>query len=458
LSPRRAALLKSLTIEELEVLKTDPRFFFGGPAFEESAEPSLSSMASVSAGNSQASVMRPPSHPAESPVEELIFFFTPLREEKDAPVEVYVKRLRAKLAAPAASGPPTPAASQSGRLGAGASTGSLPLSAVADTLLRWGLVPSTSEGKGADSSLMESRLESSPASCPPQTQERMPCQGRRPAVRKDAASPTLKRMREINNKREATDIRLAEERREAMAQREARNLQRAQEQQEELQREAQKTQEMLKVRRADAKERKQQLDAEAAERAELANVDAMEKMLHAEERSFDMSEQRRQKALDTLETWSHGVDRADAYLRRVEHDTIAKAEQSWSNYMDKIWRLGVSRHTQVENSMEASNSLKAAFQTSLVQKIKEEQLQKSAAIDKAMHERLEAASLRRQTGQMGTRYNFVEKAFGPQASSFDLKSHTVSIDRRKPAWKKNAASWARVSGTFSEPSLSQTFS
>merc|ERR1712048_189140 len=92
--------------------------------------------------------------------------------------------------------------------------------------------------------------------------ERMPCQGRHPAVRSDMPSPTLMKVREVYNRRDEADARWVDDRREAMVRRFALNDFKAQEQLRERQLETIKQKELHKVRMLEAQEKKEMYDAE----------------------------------------------------------------------------------------------------------------------------------------------------------------------------------------------------
>eukprot|EP00928_Gymnodinium_smaydae_P086317 TRINITY_DN7034_c1_g2_i1.p1 TRINITY_DN7034_c1_g2~~TRINITY_DN7034_c1_g2_i1.p1 ORF type:complete len:451 (+),score=81.34 TRINITY_DN7034_c1_g2_i1:90-1442(+) len=175
-SPRRVCILDNLTLDELDMLRMNSRFFFA-QAFENED------------GRSQ---------PED---EELIDFFACARgPDREMSVGEYVHKLRRKLV-------PAPSLAEKDIWAAA-------------------LAP----GEGEAGALAEDVSQE-----PPEPLEFMPCMGRRRAVRNDMESPTLRKAREVLVRKELADRKVVEDRREAMAQREALNAFKAGEQQREMQ-------------------------------------------------------------------------------------------------------------------------------------------------------------------------------------------------------------------------------
>lgn len=342
---------------------------------------------------------------AGEPVEALIEFFTPTREEKDQNVSVegFAQRLRAQLQLEAANAkiPELPILSPPCRQGGEGVTGPL---------------------------------------------EMMPCMGRRPGARKDEQSPTLAKVREVYNRKEEADAKWMEERREAMLRRINMNEFKASEQKRELQLEAMKTKETAKVRMLEAEERKAIADAQAQERWELLDASWNTRMIEAHNMAVDALEERRAKAQDTLDMWQDGVERCERHLRNTERQKIAHAEVKWNKYMEKLWKLGMEKHSTLNSQAQKNDELRTKIQTSLLEQQKEQQRAYSEKVASDLEAKLEAANYRRINAQRGNRYKLIEKAFGHEALGYDAKFHSYATDRRLPQWKESTATWDQHEG------------
>lgn len=265
-------------------------------------------------------------------------------------------------------------------------------------------------------------------------------------------------MREVYNKREEADQRWVDERREAIARRLALNGFKAQEQQRELQLQVFKQKELHKVRMLEATERKEILDAECQEKAEIADAEKAQLLARSGKAANETNESRRECARLSLDKWHTGVQRADKHRRREEVTRIREAQGNWEHYMLRLSHLGEARHNHLESHGQKNDKLKTRIQCSLVQQLKDQETMKSDALAESIDTKIQLARERRHMGQFGTRYNFVEKAFGAGSAGFDVKDHSIAVDRRQQSWQRSAAEWSKLKPSFSEPSFSSTAS
>jgi len=286
--------------------------------------------------------------------------------------------------------------------------------------------------------------------------EMMPCLGRHAAVAHGMESPTLSRVREVYNRRDAMDAKWVEERREQMARRLALNSFKAREQQRELQLQVFKQKELHKVRMLEAEGRKANHDAISAERADLMGAAKAERLEVANEKRDMKVEQKREAATCALENWEHGVRRAANSLRDQEIERHTLGKHHTYHYMNRLSDIGEARHNRALTQAQRNDELKKTIQTSLSKQIKERQAEDAVAASKAIDAKLEGAERRRQEIRLHNRYKFAEKAFGAHAPYFDHKHHAVSVDRRSRSWQQSAEAWEQLKPSYSMPSFSVT--
>lgn len=391
-SPRRTRLLESLDFEELDMFRSEPRFYLQVPALLEGA-------ANCSVGGRSAEQETKP----DDSIETLVAFFTPSRQEKNnaVPASVFARRLREKLAAEASE------------------------------IVAVQLPPPDSDRPFPDASTMSMTLE------------KMPCQGRRPAVFSDARSPTLMKVREVYNHKEQTDAKWLDGKREEMVRRLNLNEFKAKQQQRELQSLANRQKELHKERMLEAEERKALADATLHERWRQLDAEMKERMLNAHNQAVDAVEATRARASATLENWEKGAMRSEFSLRQQEAVKIRRAEEKWQVYMGRLWDNGRRLHSGAESQSQKNHKLRTQIQISLRQQLADEQEEESKALKAAVSAKLEAAERRRSDHIKGSRYNLVEKAFGAVASDYDPKYHCYHADRRSKAWSRSAAAWRK---------------
>jgi len=414
-SPRRTRLLDNLDDTELDMFRKDPRFFLESPA--------LDADAGAPGGGKSATLKNADAEElADESVEELIEFFTPTRQEKDnnVSVPVFTRRLRVILAAQAAE-----------------------IAAIES--------PEPQPRPVLDPSVAAMELQ------------KMPCQGRRPAVRKDEASPTLRKVREVFNRKEEADAKWIEDRREALIRRVNINEFKSKEQQKETAALFSKQKELTKIRMLEAEERKAQADASAQDRWEGMDADFQRKMLVANNQAVDALEAKRAKATQTLDEWDHGMRRCEHYLRAQEREQVASAEQKWHGYMEKLWKHGDRKHNSEDSQAQKNDQLRTQIQESLMAQQREQQKNHARQIAEEVDAKLEAAAVRRRDNMRGARYNLIEKAFGAEAMGYDAKYHSYHTDRRGLVWKSSSEDWQKQrvtlgggsppSGSASSPAL-----
>jgi len=405
------AICNSLSQQELEELVRDPCFFLADP-----------SLGSQKEGGSEPSLSGASDEVEASPEDGLVEFFTIPREEKAMPVGAFVQKLRARLA---------PVISP---------RGGTPSSVV---------VRGRGGGHLGDDSTEEEAILQACLSY--SDLGRMPCQGRQPACRFDEASPTLARVREVYNRRDTADAKWVRDQQEAMIQRAALNAFKAREQQREATAQFRHHHALHNARIQECQARKVNYDAGLKRRTEIAEAESLGRLDQAVERAEDILEAKREHATEVLERWQENVEKAEQYRQQMEHDLFLYGQQSMEVYRGKLYKMGMAKLNRGESQAHKNDVLKTRIQASLSAQQREVQRQREDHFEKKLESKLEGAAARRWTGQRGARYNFVEKAFGSEAYAFDVKHHTVSVDRRGPSWKKTI-------GQSSEPSLSRTFS
>jgi hypothetical protein len=260
---------------------------------------------------------------------------------------------------------------------------------------------------------------------------------------------------EVYKKRDQQDEQIMQERRATMDRRHAINAFKAHEQQREEQLKTMKQVELHNIRMAEADERKALYDAAAQEKMDALEKTKLRRLVKAAEKADDTVEKKRDKAIEALEVWRAGVERADRYNKIAELGLVEEAEQKWSNYTSRLWKLGADRHHAPESRQRQDALLKVKIQKALVEQIDEKRKKEGRARLEALEEKLEAAAERRKQALMGSRYNLIETAFGRGALGFDAKNHSVHVDRRGAAWRRNVQAWElqKKALSLSEPNL-----
>mmetsp|Transcript_102681 Transcript_102681/g.162300 ORF Transcript_102681/g.162300 Transcript_102681/m.162300 type:complete len:725 (-) Transcript_102681:21-2195(-) len=461
LSPRRSALLRrtslldSLSLDDFEMLRKNPEWFFSGPAIASAAHPSSPSPSSgasplPSSGGRVGSSSTLPSqiesnagssmtgNPGFRGTEshdstndcvfpDLVNFFSPTREDNRLPVAQYVQRLRAKNSTNVDV--PKAVAYSNGDMEVGEYWKSL-------------IEP---EEEQEETEVKDDE--------PPLPLEMMPCCGRHPQIRDDGKSPTLLKMREVIAKKNEQDTIWLEDRRKALEGKSVVNASKAGEQQREHLLEVLKQKELHKAKRLQAEERKLQMEADRQQRTDLQNLKKIHQVMNAGEKAEEVKEQKRVQVQASLEKWHEGVTRASQQARRAEVAKRREGERSHKKYLERLNAIGESRQTIATTQAQKNDELKADIHTTLSLDMAERQHQERVARAEASKKKQEDAAIRRQKAKWGFRYCFSERAFGANAGDFDAKHHMVAVDRRGDSWRKSANEWARIKGTFSMPEL-----
>jgi len=402
-SPRRTAIMDALTLEELEMLRHATNFFFTTDLSTPVASPPDHGSGGLEdESNTAAGLGADGFADLDNGLQELVEFFTPGNDDKEIPIERFSQRLRAQLADPLEriindatstatrpSGPPLPP-------------------------------PNWDQG------------------------ERMPCQGRQPAERSDAASPTFAKVREVYKRRDVADAHWFEERHQTMAERAALNAFRASEQDRERKLEVLNRKELHALRMQQTEDRKAALDEDMRQRAEQRELKIAQSLWHASEHADDAVEAKRNKATMSLDKWHGGVVRSERYLHQKDRQMIEEAERKWGQYSMRLWKMGMERHENQESVSRQSGVLRAKVQNSLRGMLAERRCEHAVSIAEALEERQQAAAERR--AKVHARYRLVDRAFGPQSCSIDAKNHWATADRRDESWQ-------RTSRSRSEPAL-----
>lgn len=442
-SPRRTALLDSLSLEELDLMRERPEFFFTGNPIAGAVKDEQQvddRMKSFGGSSGSFSSTAPPAkklfkEPVDAEVfEELIEFFSVPSTEKEVDVRIYRKKLRESLLA-------------------GAGPHNTLTGGTASAEINWReklcrRIASDDPKPPEEEPQVEENIPSGPL-------EMMPCLGRHPTVRADQASPTLEKVRVVYERRDQQDAQWMDDRRDAIERRSALNSFKAREQQRELQLQEFKQKELHKVRMLQAGEKKAALVAEEIEKTEVMGIQKIHKLRAANERADRFIEDRRDQAAVDLEAWHAGVMRSFHLVKQKDHEKRKAGERQHEKYMARLESVGESRAATRENRSQGqlNDELKGKIQTSLVAQIQEQEIQKSLERGQALKVRLEAADFRRRIHQTGNRYGLCEKAFGANSSGFDAKSHSIAVDRRKSSWRKTAEAWHKMEHSFSAPSM-----
>jgi hypothetical protein len=312
-------------------------------------------------------------------------------------------------------------------------------------------------GQSEDESPRRKDVAAEPPLPPPM--EMMPCLGRHPQIRCDHESPTLMKVREVYKRRDEQDARWVEERREAITRRIELNAFKAREQQRELMLQDFQQKELHKVRMLQAEEKKSMLEAERNERAQLLNIQKIHRLLAANERAEDITEDKRNLVSANLDEWQAGVAKAIHHTHRQEIELRKEGERRNQEYMERIMAIGEIRQQGNSNPQAQRNDqLKKNIQNSLRSQLAEQHHQENLARAELTKAKQEAATVRRHNAMHGNRFGFAESAFGARASGFDAKYHMVAVDRRANPWQQNAKIWSQMRESFSMPQLPRSTS
>lgn len=393
-SPRRVCILEALSLEELDMMRRDPWYFLEGhpsqgPDPHEPAESDVSTLAADGTAS----------------IQGVIDFFTPAREEKDLPIGTFAKLLRAHL-------------TSSGQKNEKQAEG------VDAAWIRWRTASMAAAASTVPCAASE-RVHEDPAHAWRAT-ERMPCLGRRPAARTDCESPTLTKVREVYNRRDAVDVKRAEERLEAMDQRLARNAFKVMQQQREAQSELVKAKELHQVRMLETEERKAALEAEDKERIAKLEAARMRQTLSASRKAEEMLESKRDRVCESLEAWYTGVQRGERRMREKERKAIHASEEYYQKYMTRLHNMGETWHGPAETHVQMNEKMERRIQSSLSDQLKDQRRLDCIALAEAIDAKLDAAALRRQLQH--ARYNLLDRAFGTQAPQAGVRLAAVASE------------------------------
>jgi len=398
-TPRRRYILDSLSLEELNMVRQGPRWFI-----ESSSETGV--LASERGEDD-----------ANEGLESLIDFFTPARKDKDMAIDLWVQQLKARLSA--ASAMDAQDRSDAFQMGSWAGTSS------GSTRGAFLTQPSTDSFKeGFHESLMTS------------TSTTMTYPTRRMPIQKDEASPTLQKVREVFNRKEALDAQLLEEKELAMEERVVRNAFKAQEQKREFELTNFKQKELHKVRMIEAAERKLAIESQAQERLDNLELAKLRRLRQALDHADEATERKRDTATQHLEAWRDGVDRSEKYQKKKDRQAILEHRRNEEDYINKLLKVGEMRANISETQAQKNDKLKQRIQVSLMDQIDEKRRYESDVLSVALEEKLDAARHRRQQGL--SKYNFLEKAFNGEKIGFDPK-YAFTPSRTGDSWEKKKA-------------------
>jgi len=429
-SPRRTALLDSLSLEEFFLLREDPNFFFTGNAISAAVRPGDHQAEPTTDVGDTAQVPKSLFLPAvdASVFEELIDFFSVAVADMDLPVPTYVRHLRAEL-------------------------------------LKCGERRRVLEAAGADIDWRQKlcrsndELPAEPVGDPfawmksTGPLEMMPMMGRHPAIRDNQQSPTLLRVREVYERRDEQDAEFCDGRREKLALRLATNTFKCSEQARELTLDYYKQAELHKVRMLQAEEKKFMLQYEMQERTEVMGMQKIHRIMVANERLERLKGEKRDQIVANMADWEDRVQQGAQNVLKAEVEKREDGAKRHEVYMKKLVQIGEKRLNVAETQGHKNDELKTKIQVSLCQQDKDRREMEGFDRTATIGAKQDAAALRRHYHQLGNRYCLTQKAFGATAVGFDAKTHSVAVDRRGKSWKKIAANWEKTKHSFSAPVL-----
>ncbi|CAE7365129.1 unnamed protein product, partial [Symbiodinium pilosum] len=393
-TPRRRCILESLSLEELEMLRADPRWYIEASLQPDGQDENFH-------GNR----------------ERLIDFFTPARKDRHVSIECYSQRLWARLAAASEAMQDSQDSAQTdvrirSLFGRGSGMGSRVASQGLST--QPSAMQSISD-RGPDSQMFSSL---SAGSLP-----------RREPIRADQVSPTMEKVWDKYRRKEARDAQMLEDRRLAAEERMARNAFKVSQQLREYESSQSKYKELHKLRMSDALERKAARDAEVQERLAVMDEFKLRKIRHALDVADEQLERKRDKVSEGLEVWQTAVRRARRHQHMQERKALAQLQASQEAYAARLAKVGETRGEKTESQAQKNDKLKARIQVSLMQQLEEQRKLDCDRILIASEQKVEAARYRRY--HHANKYNFLERAFGEQVK-FDHKySYTPSRKGRQ---------------------------
>eukprot|EP00435_Cladocopium_sp_Y103_P041783 s2911_g11.t1 len=387
-TPRRRCILDSLSLEELDLVRSNPRWYL------ESMDSDFEDY--EMSGNR----------------ERLIDFFTPARKDKNVSIECYAQRLRARLAAAEAQDLHDSVPSQRRSWQAfGESSGGLSQS-----------YASLGRAGSAQTSLMQASTTSLPVDF---SQMSTVASWRREPIRDDRASPTMQKVWEKHRRKEERDAQILESRRLAAEERMVRNAFNVSQQIRDYESTQSKYKELHQLRMAEALERKAARDAEAQERLAVLDEFKLRKMRRALDIADEQLELKRDRVTDGLQVWHASVRRCQRHARAEERKAKANLESSQEAYLARLTKVGKFRSEKMETQAQKNDKLKSRIQISLMQQLDEQRKLDCDRLALATEEKLEAARYRRYRNS--NKYNFLERAFGEQVP-FDHKfAYTSSL-------------------------------
>ncbi|CAE7703621.1 hypothetical protein AK812_SmicGene39115 [Symbiodinium microadriaticum] len=379
-TPRRRCLLESLSLEELAMVRANPRWYI------------------------EASLQDGEDENVHANRERLIDFFTPARKDRHVSIECYSQRLWSRLAASEAIQESQDSRTASGRLRSLFGRGPGP-GFSGSRMTSQGLSPQPSTMQSVADSQMFSSL--SAGSLP-----------RREPIRADQPSPTMEKVWERHRRKEARDAQMLEDRRLAAEERMAKNAFKVSQQLSEYESSQSKYKELHKLRMSDALDRKAARDAENQERLAVMDEFKLRKIRHALDVADEQLERKRDKVSEGLEAWQSAVRRARRYQHVQERKALAKLQANQEAYNARLAKVGETRSEKTESQAQKNDKLKARIQVSLMQQLDEQRKLECDRILIASEQKVEAARYRRYHSQ--NKYNFLERAFGEQVK-FDHK-------------------------------------
>merc|ERR1739848_291847 len=141
-----------------------------------------------------------------------------------------------------------------------------------------------------------------------------------------------------------------------------------------------KQKELHQMRMLEAQERKAQREAEEEENLIAYDATREDRMARSNLRCERTLEERRLNASRIIDDWVAKVERCERNMQRTEAARIRKAEGDWDKYVEKLWKVGLDRHTQISSQAQKNDKLKSQIQSSLVQQLADQQKRESVAL------------------------------------------------------------------------------
>merc|ERR1712039_191185 len=142
--------------------------------------------------------------------------------------------------------------------------------------------------------------------------------------------------------------------------------------------EQEKRKELSQFKQREAEDRKAIHEAEVLEQREIKGVINAFKVEAAGKRAETIIAEKRERSSEFLDTWSEGVRRSERYARKKEIQQIKDAEESWSQYTERLSQIGTRRAEKSHHN--GQEELKIKLQHDLKAELYDTQKSESRAL------------------------------------------------------------------------------